>query len=158
MASIQEALASLRQEMGSQQSRRPVVQDETPHDLLPPPPSPLGPMMSQAPPYILLGYFEVAPCAVVQIAVLEDTHAHMDSIEQRIRQSRVFDSSSAWDDLDSTLRYTGVGYPRIHLRLCCFVMRAHGLDKSQMITMFTLSLSGASQCWFASLESSRYRT
>ncbi|KAJ9678772.1 hypothetical protein PVL29_020847 [Vitis rotundifolia] len=129
-------------------------------------------MMSKAPPYILLGYFEVAPCAVVQTAVPEDTHARMDSMEQRIRQSRVFDSSSTWDDPDSTSvasllakfrmldieRYMSVDYPRIHLRLYCFLMRAHGLDESQMITMFTLSLSGAPQCWFASLESSRYRT
>ncbi|KAJ9702973.1 hypothetical protein PVL29_004644 [Vitis rotundifolia] len=136
MASIQEALASLRQGMGNQQSRQLVVQNETPHDLLPPPPSPL----------------------VVQTAVPEDTHACMDSMEQRIRQSRVFDSSSAWDDLDSILRYTGVGYPRIHLRLYCTMMRAHRLDESQMITVFPLSLSDASQCWFASLESSRYRT
>ncbi|WJZ91220.1 hypothetical protein VitviT2T_010315 [Vitis vinifera] len=37
-------------------------------------------------------------------------------------------------------------------------MRAHGLDESQMITLFPLSLSGAAQRWFASLESSRRRT
>ena len=40
MASIQEALASLRQEIGSQQSRPSVVQNETLHDSLPPPPPP----------------------------------------------------------------------------------------------------------------------
>ncbi|RVW78476.1 hypothetical protein CK203_050490 [Vitis vinifera] len=40
MAFIQEALASLRQEIGSQQSRPPVVQDVTLHDSLPPPPPP----------------------------------------------------------------------------------------------------------------------
>ena len=53
----------------------------------------------------------------------------MDRTEQRIRQLRVFDSSSAWDDLDSILvanlpakfrildieRYIGVGCPCIHL-------------------------------------------
>ena len=37
-------------------------------------------------------------------------------------------------------------------------MRAHGLDESQMITLFPLSLSRVAQCWFASLESSRHRT
>ena len=42
MASIQEALASLRQEIDSQQSRQAVIQDDTPYDLLPPPPPPLG--------------------------------------------------------------------------------------------------------------------
>ena len=40
-------------------------------------------------------------------------------------------------------RYTGVGCLYIHLRLYSIVMRAHGLDESQMITMFPLSLSGA---------------
>ena len=37
-------------------------------------------------------------------------------------------------------------------------MRAHGLDKSQMITLFPLSLSGVAQRWFTFLESSRRRT
>ncbi|RVW61582.1 hypothetical protein CK203_066295 [Vitis vinifera] len=55
-------------------------------------------------------------------------------------------------------RYTSIGYPRIHLRLYSTVMRAHGLDESQMITLFPLSLSGAAQCWFTSLESSQSRT
>ena len=55
-------------------------------------------------------------------------------------------------------RYTGIGCPRIHLRLYSTVMRAHGLDEPQMITLFPLSLSGAAQRWFTSLESSRCRT
>ncbi|RVW96839.1 hypothetical protein CK203_026181 [Vitis vinifera] len=55
-------------------------------------------------------------------------------------------------------RYTGIGCPRLHLRLYSTVMRAHGLDEPQMITLFPLSLSGAAQRWFASLESSRRRT
>ena len=49
-------------------------------------------------------------------------------------------------------RYTGIGCPRIHLRLYSTVMRAHRLDESQMIT---LSLSEVAQRYFASLESSR---
>ena len=32
MASIQKALVSLRHKIGSQQSRQPIVQDETPYD------------------------------------------------------------------------------------------------------------------------------
>uniref|UniRef100_F6I3N0 Retrotransposon gag domain-containing protein n=1 Tax=Vitis vinifera TaxID=29760 RepID=F6I3N0_VITVI len=172
MASIQKALVSLRHKIGSQQSRQPIVQDETPYDSLPPPPLPPIPTMSQAPPYISHGHSEVAPFAVVQTTILEDTHACMDHIEQRIRQLRVSNSSSSWDDLDSILvaslpakfrmpdieKYTGVSCPRIHLRLYSTVMRAHGLDESQMITMFPLSLSGIAQHWFASLESSRRRT
>ena len=84
----------------------------------------------------------------------------------------VSDSSTTWDDLEdipmaslsakfrmpNIERYTGVGRPRIHLRLYSIVMNAHGLDESQMITLFPLSLSGAAQCWFSSLESSQRRT
>ncbi|RVW68872.1 hypothetical protein CK203_064642 [Vitis vinifera] len=72
MASIQEALASLRQKID----------------------------MPQAPPYLLHGHSEIASLVVVQTTVLEDTHACMDRIEQRIRQLRVSDSSTAWDDLE----------------------------------------------------------
>ncbi|RVW36727.1 hypothetical protein CK203_099193 [Vitis vinifera] len=62
MASIQEALASLRQEIGGQQGRPPAVaQDETPHDSLPPPPPPPIPSAPQASPYILHGHSEIAP-------------------------------------------------------------------------------------------------
>ena len=78
MASIQGALVSLRQEIDSQQSRQFVVQDETPYDSLPPP---LGPTVPRAPPYLLHGHSKVAPFAVVQTIVLEDTHACMDRIE-----------------------------------------------------------------------------
>ena len=81
MASIQEALASLRQEIGSQQGRPSVVQDETPHDTLPPPPPPPVPAVPQASPYLLHGHSEVAPLAVVQTTVIDDAHAHMDYIE-----------------------------------------------------------------------------
>ena len=73
-----------------------------------------------------------------------------------MRQLRVFDVSTVWDDLEGMLvaslpakfrmldieRYTGIGCPCIHLRLYSTVMRAHGLDESQMITLFLLSLSG----------------
>ncbi|RVW25048.1 Transposon Tf2-2 polyprotein [Vitis vinifera] len=55
-------------------------------------------------------------------------------------------------------RYTGIGCPRIHLRLYSTVMRAHGLDEAQMIMLFPMSLSGATQRWFASLDVSRRRT
>ncbi|WJZ91333.1 hypothetical protein VitviT2T_010414 [Vitis vinifera] len=125
MASIQEALASLRQEIG-----------------------------------------------VAQAVVADDTHARMDRIEQRVRQLRVSDGAAVWDDLEgmpvaslptkfrmpNIERYTGIGCLLIHLRLYSTMMRAHGLDEPQMITLFPLSLSGAAQYWFASLESSKRRT
>ena len=85
--------------------------------------------MPQASPYVLHGHFEVAPTVVVPTTITDDAHARMDRIEQRIRQLRVSDSSSVWDDLDSIPvaslpakfrmldieRYTGIGCPRIHL-------------------------------------------
>ena len=54
--------------------------------------------------------------------------------------------------------YTGVGCPRIHLTLYNSIMRALGLDEAQLLTLFPLSLSGVTQRWYASLESSRRRT
>ncbi|RVX05251.1 hypothetical protein CK203_020142 [Vitis vinifera] len=83
----------------------------------------------------------------------------MDRIEQRIRQMRDPDEMISWDDPDdvpvATLpvgfrmpdmeRYTGVGCPRIHLRLYSTVMRALGLDEAQLLTLFPLSLSGMTQ-------------
>ena len=159
MASMQEALARLRQEIGSQQSRPPIVQDETFHDSLPQPPPPPVPTVPQASPYVFHGHSEVAPPAVVPTIVIDDAQARMDRIKQRIKQLRVSDNSSVWYDLDSipmaslpakfrmpdNERYTSTGCPRIHLRLYSTVMRAHGLDESQMITLFLLSLSGAAQ-------------
>ncbi|RVW20446.1 hypothetical protein CK203_111654 [Vitis vinifera] len=172
MASIQEALASLRQEISGQQGRPPTVQDETPYDSHPPPPPPPVPSVHQASPYVLHGHSEIAPPAVAQAVVADDTHARMDRIEQCMRQMRVSDGSVVWDDfggmpvaslpakfrMPDIERYTGIGCPRLHLRLYSTVMRAHGLDEPQMITLFPLSLSGAAQRWFASLESSRRRT
>ncbi|RVX02868.1 hypothetical protein CK203_023163 [Vitis vinifera] len=127
MAFIQEALASLRQEIGSQQSRPPVVQDVTLHDSLPLHRHPPVPTVPQASPYVLHGHFEVASPAVVQTTVIDDAHARMDRIEQRMRQLRVSDGSTIWDDLEGMPvaslpakfrmpdieRYTGIGCLRI---------------------------------------------
>ena len=85
MASIQEVLANLRQEIGSQQSRPPVVQDETPHDSLPPSPPPPVLIVPQASPYLLLGHSEITPPAAVHTMVIDDAHTRMDRIEQRMR-------------------------------------------------------------------------
>ncbi|WJZ81316.1 hypothetical protein VitviT2T_001165 [Vitis vinifera] len=93
----------------------------------------------------------------VQTTVIDDAHARMDHIEQCMRQMRVSNGSTVWDDLEDVPvaslpakfrmpdieRYTGIGCPRIHLQLYSTVMRAHGLDEPQMITLFPLSLSGA---------------
>ena len=55
-------------------------------------------------------------------------------------------------------RYTGIGCPRIHLQLYSAVMHGHRLEEAHMIMLFPLSLSGAAQRWFASLDPSRRRT
>ena len=55
-------------------------------------------------------------------------------------------------------RYTGIGCPCIHLQLYIVVMRGHRLDEAQMIMLIPLSLSGAAQRWFASLDPSSRRT
>ena len=55
-------------------------------------------------------------------------------------------------------RYTGIGYPRIHLRLYSTVMRAHGLDEVQMVMFFPMSFCGATQRWFAPLDVSHRQT
>ena len=137
-------MASLRQEISGQHSRPPVAQDEASYDSMPPPPPPLVPLVPQASPYMLHSQFEVAPPVVVQAIVVDDSHTRMDRIKQCMRQLRVSDGSSVWDDLEGMLvasllakfnmsdieRYTGIGCPRIHLRLYNTVMRAHKLDES----------------------------
>ena len=114
----------------------------------------------------------VIPPIVTPVTVIEDPHSRMDILEQRIRRMRDLDEMISWDDPDdvpvATLpvgfrmpdmeRYTGVRCPRIHLRLYSTVMRALGLDEVQLLILFPLSLSGTTQRWYASLESSRRRT
>ena len=104
--------------------------------------------------------------------IIDDTQARIDRIEQRIRSLHVSDGVIGWDGYDDLPvaalpvefcipdieRYTGIGCPPIHLQLYSAVMRGHRLDESQMIILFPLSLSGAAQRWFASLDPSRRRT
>ena len=63
-----------------------------------------------------------------------------------------------WDDRDGMLaaslparshrsdieHYNGIGCPKIHLRLYNTVMRTHGIDDAQLVTLFPMSLSEAS--------------
>ena len=85
---------------------------------------------------------------------------------------RVSDGAISWDDFDGAPivslstqfrmpeieRYTGIGCPKIHLRLYSSVMRAHRLDEAHLIMLFPMSLSGIAQRWFASLDASHHRT
>ncbi|RVW71175.1 hypothetical protein CK203_054405 [Vitis vinifera] len=173
MASIQEALASLRQEIGGQQGRPPVARDDAQYDPTVPPPPPPSQSAPQAMLFTLHSQTGVAlPPITVPTPTSEDPHARMDRLEQGLRQLRTSDRATTWEGFDGVSvaslpakfrmpdieRYTGIGCPRLHLRLYSTVMRAHGLDEPQMITLFPLSLSGAAQRWFSSLEASRRRT
>ena len=54
--------------------------------------------------------------------------------------------------------YNEIGYPKIHLRLYGIVVRAHRLDDGQLVVIFPMSLSGATQRQFALVKPSRLRT
>ena len=87
----------------------------------------------------------------------------MEKLEQRMRQLRIYEGLADWDDFDGTPiaglpakfrmpemeRYSGVGCPRIHLKVYSTLMRAHSLDESLMIMLFPMSLSGIAQKCFA---------
>ena len=104
--------------------------------------------------------------------IINDTLARIDRIEQRIRSLHVSDGFIGWDRYDDLPvaalplefrmsdieRYTGIGCPHIHVQLYTTVMRGHRLDEAQMIMLFPLSLSGAAQRWFASLDPSWRKT
>ncbi|RVW61620.1 Transposon Ty3-I Gag-Pol polyprotein [Vitis vinifera] len=133
MASIQEAIASLGRRIDGQQAQQ-VPPRLVPNRGCPPP-------------------------ITVPTPTSEDPHARMDRLEQGLRQLRTSDRATTWEGFDGVPvaslpakfrmpdieRYTGIGCPRLHLRLYSTVMRAHGLDEPQMITLFPLSLSGAAQ-------------
>ncbi|WJZ95171.1 hypothetical protein VitviT2T_013961 [Vitis vinifera] len=173
MASIQEAITSLGRRIDGQQAQQvpPLVGAQYDHTVPPPPPP--SQSAPQAMPFTLHSQTEVAPPPVTApTPTSEDPHARMDRLEQGLRQLRTSDRAITWEGFDGVPvaslpakfrmpdieRYTGIGCPRLHLRLYSTVMRAHGLDEPQMITLFPLSLSGAAQRWFASLEASRRRT
>ncbi|KAL6311455.1 hypothetical protein AAG906_004458 [Vitis piasezkii] len=102
-----------------------------------------------------------------QIVTVDQFAAAMTLIQEAIASlDRKIDGPVTWDDFDGLLvanlptkfrkleieRYTDIGCLCIHLRLYSTIMRAHGLDKAQMIMFFPMSLSGAAQRWFASLD------
>ncbi|RVW19495.1 hypothetical protein CK203_117644 [Vitis vinifera] len=106
---------------------------------------------------MLHGQFEVAPPSIAHTTVSKDVHALIDNLKQQIKHIKILDSLVAWDDFDGIPvaslpaefrmskidRYTGIGYPRIHIRIYSTIMRAYGLDETQLIVLFPLSLSGA---------------
>ena len=81
------------------------------------------------------------------VPTIEDTRlaeheAKVERLESMMRQIRLQDGGLTWDDRDGIPaasspakfrmpdieRYSGIGCPKIHLRLYSTVMRAHGID------------------------------
>ncbi|RVW98869.1 hypothetical protein CK203_033828 [Vitis vinifera] len=122
--------------MDTQQSRHVVLED-TPSDLVTPPVLPVQMPATQTLPTVSHDHAAVIPPMVTPVTVIEDPHS-LATLPVGFRMP----------DIE---RYTGVGCPRIHLRLYSTVMRALGLDEVQLLTLFPLSLSGMTQRWYASL-------
>ena len=127
---------------------RPIVQQDY---TVPPPPPLLVQSAPQVGAFVLHGQTDTMPHSVVTPAqIIDDTQAHINRIEQRIRSLHVFDGVIGWDGYDDLPvaalpvefrmpdieRYTGIGCPRIHLQLYSAVMRGHRLDEAQMIMLF----------------------
>ena len=118
-------------------------------------------------------HYETIPLAVIIVPhhlvhTIDDTRLveQYERLESRMRHIRLQDGGLTWDDRDGILvaslptkfrmpyieRYNGIGHPKIHLKLYSIIMRANGIDVAQLMAFFPMSLSGASQRWFASIE------
>ncbi|RVW41416.1 hypothetical protein CK203_115788 [Vitis vinifera] len=155
MTTLHGSVPSLRsvQRVAYCQRSKHVVLEGTPSDLAPPP---VQIPVAQTLHTISRDQAAVIPPIVTPVTIIEDPCSRMDRLEQRIRQMSDPNEMISWDDLDDVLvatlpvgfrmpnieRHTGVGCPRIHLRLYNTVMRALGLDEAQLLTLFPLSLSG----------------
>ena len=132
MTSIQEAIASLGRRIDGQQAQQVPPPDGVQSDHTVPPSPPPSQSAPQAMPFTLHSQTEVAPPPVtVPTPTSEDPHARMDRLEQGLRQLRTFDRAITWEDFDGVPmaslpakfrmpeieRYTGIGCPRLHLRL-----------------------------------------
>ena len=148
----------------------PTIQQDYTVPPLPPPPVQSAP---RAGAFVLHGQTETTPHSAMSLTpIIDDTQSRINRIEQRIRSLHVPDGVMGWDGYDDLLvaalpvefrmsdieKYTGIGCPRIHLQLYSAVMHRHRLDEARMLMLFPLSLSGAAQRWFASLDPSRRMT
>ncbi|RVX12071.1 hypothetical protein CK203_010435 [Vitis vinifera] len=187
LASIQEFMAGVSRRLDQLESSRQdphpagVVTDETiPHASQTAQTRPPG--VSLGTPFHLVDHYETIPPPTVtmpppMVPTIGDTRlaeqeAKVERLESMMRQIRLQDGGLTWDDRDGIPaaslpakfrmpdieRYSGIGCPKIHLRLYSTVMRAHGIDDAQLVALFPMSLSGAAQRWFASVEPSRLRT
>ncbi|RVX01559.1 hypothetical protein CK203_017492 [Vitis vinifera] len=137
------------------------------------------PGVSLGTPFHLADHYETIPPPTVtvpppMVPTIEDTRlaeqeAKVERLESMMRQIRLQDGGLTWDDRDGIPaaslpakfrmpdieRYSGIGCPKIHLRLYSTVMRAHGIDDAQLVALFPMSLSGAAQR--RELEATRQR-
>ena len=109
---------------------------------------------------------------VEQEARVERLEARVERLESRMRQIKSHDEGLTYNDRDDIPAaslptkfrmpdiesYSGIGCPKIRLRLYSTVMRAHRIDDAQLVALFPMLLSGVGQRWFASVEPSRVRT
>ncbi|XP_019072550.1 uncharacterized protein LOC104877556 [Vitis vinifera] len=187
LASIQEFMAGVSRRLDQLESSRQdphpagMVTDETiPHASQTAQTRPPG--VSLSTPFHLANHYETIPPPTVTVPPpmvptigdtrLAEQEAKVERLESMMRQIRLQDGGLTWDDRDGIPaaslpakfrmpdieRYSGIGCPKIHLRLYSTVMRAHGIDDAQLVALFPMPLSGAAQRWFASVEPSRLRT
>ncbi|KAJ9683815.1 hypothetical protein PVL29_016354 [Vitis rotundifolia] len=186
LASIQEFMAGVSRRLDQIESSRqdhPVgisTDDTVPY--VPQTEQVLPPRTSHGVPFHISDHCETAPPSAAAVSPpivtttddtrLTEQEARVERLEARMRQIRLQDGGLTWDDRDGIPAailpakfhmpnmepYTGIGCPRIHLRLYSTVMRAHGIDGAHLVALFPLSLSGVAQRWFASVEPSRLRT
>nr|CAN62597.1 hypothetical protein VITISV_041531 [Vitis vinifera] len=122
------------------------------------------PGVSLGTPFHLADHYETIPPPTVtvpppMVPTIGDTRlAEQEAKVERLEDGIPAASLPAKFRMPDIERYSGIGCPKIHLRLYSTVMRAHGIDDAQLVALFPMSLSGAAQRWFASVEPSRLRT
>ncbi|WJZ98511.1 hypothetical protein VitviT2T_017027 [Vitis vinifera] len=160
LASIQEFMVGVSRRLNkiesSRQDHHPVrisTNDTVPH--VPQTTQVLPPRTSHGVPFHLSDHCETAPPPAATVLPLmipttDDTRLIEDGIPAA--------SLPAKFRMPNIEHYSRIGCPKIHLRLYSTVMKAHGIDDAQLVALFPMSLSGAAQRWFASVEPSRLCT
>ncbi|XP_010649293.1 uncharacterized protein LOC104879157 [Vitis vinifera] len=169
LASIQEFMAGVNRRLDQIESSRQdphpavMVTDEAiPHASQTAQTRPPG--VSLGTPFHLVDPYETIPPPTVtvpppMVPTIEDTRlAEQEAKVERLEDGIPAASLPAKFRMPDIERYNGIGCPKIHLRLYSTVMRAHGINDAQLVALFPMSLSGAAQRWFASVEPSRLRT
>ncbi|RVW70643.1 hypothetical protein CK203_056491 [Vitis vinifera] len=157
LASIQEFMAGVSRHLdqieSSRQDHHPIdisTDDTVPHVPQTTQVLPLG--TSHGVPFHLSDHCETAPPPTATVLPpifittddtrLTEQEARVERLKARMRQIRLQDGGLTWDNRDGIPaaslpakfrmpdieRYSGIGCPKIHLRLYNTVMRAHGID------------------------------